>query len=352
MRRHSTRRRAVGDSAVGVSAVGVSAVVAAALSVTLAGCSAPSDDDGEVAHAGQLTAAPARLQAARPVVVDTDLGADDVVALGLLLRRADVDVRAVTVAATGLVSCPDAVDVVTSLAAAVGTAPPTVACGRSDPGPRGRSMPAHWRAAAARGSGLPAVSAEVRHFAAAPQAKAPAARVLGRLARTTSDLTVVALGPLTNLADLASSDPAAFARLGEIHAMGGVLDAAGESGIGEWNAAADPASFEAVLAAAGHGHPLLTVVPLDAVPTATPPELTGPFVGAVTSAAQLPAWWDAATAAALVAPDAATLSLGAFTLDRSEPGRLRRTGEGRVRLVQRLDDDRLRSVYARAFAAR
>ena len=342
MRRPALRRRAL---------VGTVAV-AATLAATLTGCSAPYDDDGEVATTARLLAAPARRQTARPLVVDTDLGADDVVALGLLLRRPDVDVRAVTVAATGLVGCPDAAGVVTALAAAVGTAPPTVACGRRDPGARGRPMPAAWRSAAAAGSGLPEASAEVRHFASAPLARQPAARVLGRLARSTPDLTVVALGPLTNLADLASSDPAAFARLGAIHAMGGVLDGTGESGVGEWNAAADPAAFDAVLTAASTGQPTLTIVPLDAVPPGTPPELSGPVVGAVTSAARLPAWWDAATAAALVDPDAATVSLGAFTLDRAEPGRLRRTGEGHVRLVNQMDSGRLRAVYASAFAAR
>jgi hypothetical protein len=329
------------------------AVLALTISVALGGCTAASDTDGEGLTATRLVAAPGRLQSARPVVVDTDLGADDVVALGLLLRRPDVNVRAVTVAATGLVGCRGAVDVVTRLAAAVGTTAPPVACGRTDPGPRGRAMPAAWRAAAAAGSGLPEASAEVRHFASAPLDARPAATVLGRLARQTPDLTVVALGPLTNLADLASSDPAAFARLGAIHAMGGVLAAGGENGVGEWNAAADPASFETVLSAADTGRrPLLTVVPLDAVPSGTPRELTGPVVGAVASKAQLPAWWDAATAAALVAPDTAILSLGSFTLDRSEPGRLRRHGDGRVRLVRSLDADGLRAVYASAFAAR
>ncbi|KQX64385.1 nucleoside hydrolase [Angustibacter sp. Root456] len=323
-----------------------------ALSAALTGCSGAYDADGEPASAGRLVAAPGRLPSARPVVVDTDLGADDVVALGLLLRRPDVDVRAVTVAATGLVGCPDAGDVVTALAAAVGTPPPPVACGRSEPGPRGRSMPAAWRTAAASGSGLPAPSAQVRHFASAPMVTQPAAGVIGRLARQTPDLTIVALGPLTNLADLASSDPAAFSRLGEIHAMGGVLDGVGEGDVGEWNAAADPASFEAVLAAAASGQPRLTVVPLDAVPPGTPRELTGPVVGAVAAAAQLPAWWDAATAAALVAPDAAVLTSGSFTVSASEPGRLQRKGDGRVRLVQHLGAEGLRAVYASAFAAR
>ena len=341
MSRRRAGRRALGG-----------ALALAALATALTGCTEASDADGEVAASGRLVAAPGRLQSARPVVVDTDLGADDVVALGLLLRRPDVDVRAVTVAATGLVGCPDAVDVVTALAAAVGTQAPVVACGRSHPRPGGRPMPAVWRAAAAKGSGLPEASAEVRHFAPAPLATRPAAQVLGRLARQTHDLTVVALGPLTTLADLASSDPAAFSRLGAIHAMGGVLDGTGEQGVGEWNAAADPASFEVVLSAAGTGRPALTVVPLEAVPPGTPRELTGPVVGPVASAARLPAWWDAATAAALVAPDTATLALGSFTLGGAEPGRLHRTGDGKVRLVQHLDEAGVRAVYASAFASR
>jgi hypothetical protein len=52
--------------------------------------------------AGPDVSAPLRM----PVAVDTDLGADDIVALLYLLGRRDVDVVAVTVVGDGLVRCP------------------------------------------------------------------------------------------------------------------------------------------------------------------------------------------------------------------------------------------------------
>ena len=53
----------------------------------LAGCAVPYDDDGEMTPTGQLDAGAAQDAEATPVVVDTDLGGDDLVALAFLLRH-------------------------------------------------------------------------------------------------------------------------------------------------------------------------------------------------------------------------------------------------------------------------
>jgi hypothetical protein len=326
-------------------------VVLSVCVLVLGGCAAPYDDDGEALTSARLAPAPQRLSSATPVVVDTDLGADDLVAIALLLRHPEVRVEAITVAATGLVGCPQAVDVVADLSAALAIGAPPVACGRAHPGPAGRAMPEPWRQVATQGSGLPRASAVARHLSPVVVAPRPAVDELARLARASRGLTVVALGPLTNVADLSTSDPTAFASLTAVHVMGGVLEAPGENGIGEWNAAADPDAFTQVLRAVGRaGGPELTVVPLDAVPAGTPDALKGPVVGAVSARAGLPAWWDAATAAALVEPDAATANLGSFALGGTEPGRLRRTGDGRVRMVRALDPALVEQVYESVFA--
>jgi inosine-uridine nucleoside N-ribohydrolase len=156
---------------------------------------------------------------------------------------------------------------------------------------------------------------------------------------------VVSLGPLTNLADLARSAPRAYARLAGIHVMAGSVDGPLVDGVAEWNAAADPEAFAAVLA----GPAPVTVVPEDAVPDGTPEALDAPVVAPVAAAAALPAWWDLAAAATLVAPDAATVETGRWVLDPAEPGRLRRTADGKVRLVRSLDADLLETAYRRAF---
>lgn len=318
--------------------------------LVLVGCSAPYDDDGEAFTSARLAPAPQRLSTATPVVVDTDLGADDLVALALLLRHPSVRVEAITVAATGLVGCPEAVGVVADLTAALAVAAPVVACGRAQPGPAGRPMPADWRRTAVEGNGLPQASAEMKHLSPVTVSPRSAAQLLAETARTTRGLTVVALGPLTNIADLSTTDPKAFASLKAVQVMGGVVTAEGEDGVGEWNAAADPDAFAAVLKAVGEGGPRVTIVPLDAVPSGTPKPLTGPVVGAVTTRAALPAWWDAATAAAFVTPRAAVSATGSYRLGGAQPGRLTRVGDGRVRVVDHLDAPTIDQVYATVFA--
>ena len=62
-----------------------------------------------------------------------------------------------------------------------------------------------------------------------------------------------------------------------------------------------------------------------------------------------PRWWDLATAAAFVVPDAAEVETGTWMVDESEPGRLRRTGDGRVRVVTELDRAALDAEYATVF---
>ncbi|MDN4163412.1 nucleoside hydrolase [Nocardioides abyssi] len=326
------------------AAILASAVVAAG-ALALAGCTAPYDDDGEAAS-GRLAPAVAVSDDARRVVVDTDLGGDDLVALAFLLRRPDVRVEAVTVAATGLVGCDAGPDLVADLVAALDVQPVPVGCGRASAGAGGRALPQDWRERAAAGPGLRDAAGPARPAGDAVGLLARAARA----ARSSGRLTVVALGPATNLADLAAERPAAYARLDAVHLMAGAVESPAVDGVVEWNAAADPAALRAVLAAGG---PPVTVVPDDAVPDGTPAVvLDAPVVGGLAAVAGLPRWWDLATAAALVAPDAVEetdVEAGSWTVD--DVGRLERTGPGAVRVVRALDEAALEAAYAEAFAA-
>jgi inosine-uridine nucleoside N-ribohydrolase len=276
-----------------------------------------------------------------PVVVDTDLGGDDLAALAFLLQHPEVRVEAITIAGTGLVGCDPGVDLVADLLTALGEDAVPVACGREEAGPGGRAFPREWRDVAATGTGVP------RDGGTLPAAAETAPELIGRLAAHVDGLEVVEVGPMTNLADLATSRPGSFARLEGIHVMGGSVAGPVVDGVAEWNAAADPAAFATVLAA---GAPL-TVVPEDAVPSGTPSALSAPVVNSVAAAVGYPKWWDLAAAAALVAPNAGVYETGTWTLDDSEPGRLRRGGDGPVRVVRSLDASALEGEYARAFAA-
>jgi hypothetical protein len=215
-----------------------------------------------------------------------------------------------------------------------------VACGREDAGPQGRAFPAAWRDVAAAGSGL------VRSDRTRPASAVPAPALIGRVAARTRGLVVVELGPMTNLADLAASAPRAYGRITGVWTMGGSVDGPLVDGVAEWNAAADPDSFGAVL---GAGVPV-TVVPEDAVPDGTPAALaSAPVLGNIAATIGYPRWWDLAAAAALVVPGAAEVERGTWRPDRA--GRLRRIGPGPVRVVRSLVGESLEAAYARAFLA-
>ena len=65
--------------------------------LALSGCAGGDEDRARPQAPSSALVSP------RPIVVDTDLGADDIIALALLLRSPAVDVRAITV--SGTVSC-------------------------------------------------------------------------------------------------------------------------------------------------------------------------------------------------------------------------------------------------------
>jgi len=306
---------------------------------TLAGCAVPYDDDGEMTSTGQLDGAVSLSADATPVVVDTDLGGDDLVALAFLLRHPSVRVEAVTIAGTGLVGCDPGVDLVADLFTALHLDPVPVACGREEAGPGAAQLPQDWRDVAATGSGLP------RSDTTLTPVRESAPELIGSLAKEIDGLVVVALGPMTNLADLASARDE-LSRLAGIHAMGGSVGGPLLDGVAEWNVAADPEAFATVLVT---GVPL-TVVPEDAIPEGSPAALSAPVVGNIASTMDYPKWWDLATVAALVAPPT-NVDKGAWRLDPAEPGRLVRTEDGPIRMVRSLDAATLESEYELAFSA-
>src|SRR5262245_2081040 len=67
--------------------------------VLIAGCAEPTPTE--------VASAPSTIPAGppRPVIIDTDMGADDWLAILYLLRRPDIDVLAISVAGTGETHC-------------------------------------------------------------------------------------------------------------------------------------------------------------------------------------------------------------------------------------------------------
>lgn len=311
----------------------------------LAACSpAASDVDGEVFAPGPMAPAAEKHADAVPVVVDADLAPDDLAALALLLRHPAVDVVAVTVPMTGLLDCRGT-GLLADFFEALETAPPPVACGTTPRGEDGVAFPADWGAGALMRSGLPrdGTPGELQTVRAASH------DLVARLARRYDGLHVVALGPLTDVAAVLRDHPDAYRRLAGITAMAGSVAAESHAeGVAEWNAGADPAPLAEVVA----GPVPVTLLPDDPVHDGPPDGLAGPVVGGLGRMPEFPspAYWDLPTAGIVVAPDAATTESGTWSVDvTGDRGRLRRTGDGPVRVVTDLDTAALDRLYRAVF---
>lgn len=192
-----------------------------------------------------------------PVVVDTDVGPDDVIALLYLLRHPDVDVRAVTVAGTGLAHCDAGVARVLGLLALAEREGVPVACGAEEPSPGGHPYPDDWRAYADTMPGM-----DLPHGGEADPR--PSVDLLADvITDSATPVRVVTLGPLTNLAALLTAHPEVSEDVADVRIMGGAVTVPGNvsgSAAAEWNVYSDPAAAATVLAS---GLPI-TLVPLDA----------------------------------------------------------------------------------------
>lgn len=160
-----------------------------------------------------------------PVVVDTDLSSDDILALLYLLERGDVDVRAVAVSGTGLVHCPVGARLARALLALEHRPRVPVGCGRADPLSGFNSFPVEWRDRADAFFGL-----------RLPDAGGASGRAVDVLHRAIADaprpVTVLSLAPLTDTADLLRTHPGDRDRIASVIAMGGALRMPGNIGPG------------------------------------------------------------------------------------------------------------------------
>lgn len=200
----------------------------------------------------------------RMVVIDTDMAADDWMAILYLLQRPDVTVRAITVTGAGEAHCAPGVRHALGLSALSGYDGIPVACGRETPLQGSHAFPDSWRAGVDGLLGL-----------ALPEGQASASELTAvellasAIQSSPGKITLLALGPLTNIAETLQKYPTLVEDIDMIYIMGGAVDVGGNvgpSGVGinnnaaEWNIYVDPYAANLVLQS---GAPI-TLVPLDA----------------------------------------------------------------------------------------
>lgn len=202
---------------------------------------------------------------AQPMLIDTDMAADDWMAILYLLQRPDVDVRAITVTGAGETHCEPGVRNALDLVALAGRTEIPVTCGRETPLEGDHVFPQSWRENVDALAGI-----EIPANPNAPHSQEAVALIGDMIREAEGELEIVTLGPLTNLAEAFAAEPGLAQEVQQLYIMGGAFAAPGnvsdapEMGIdneaAEWNIYVDPHAAALVVAS---GAPI-TFVPLDA----------------------------------------------------------------------------------------
>ena len=203
-----------------------------------------------------------------PVVIDTDGGVDDAAALWWALTDPTLDVLAVT-CVWGNVTVEVAAGNVLAVLAAVGREDVPVAIG--EPGPVGPTPPLDRgeHIHGADGLGGTGRTLDADHL----RRDAPAVLVDAVRAQP-GEVSIVTIGPLSNLARAIQVDPELPQLVRELVVMGGVIDGPGNIlPLGEANIAHDPTAAAIVVAADWRTPPLLVGLDVTMRATLSPAEL-------------------------------------------------------------------------------
>lgn len=184
---------------------------------------------------------------ALPVVIDTDPGVDDALALLLAAASPELEVLAITTVA-GNVSLDRATDNARRIAGVAweGREPPTIYRGRV--GGDETAEEVHGIDGLGGAATLTDAEGQPLYPASVPLASGDAVTALiALIADHPGEITLITLGPLTNLAEAIREAPRAMAQVREVVIMGGVFREAGNTtAVAEFNIHVDPASAQVV----------------------------------------------------------------------------------------------------------
>ncbi len=203
-------------------------------------------------------------QAQHPILIDTDAGTDDLMAIAFLASQPSVRIDAITVV-NGLAHPDAGAKNIARLLDLAGRKDIPVFAGRSTPLQGTAEFPAEWRKLSddLPGVTLPASSRP-------PESKPAADYLIERLRDQTRPVRILALGPLTNLAEALKREPSIAGAIEELVIMGGAVRVPGnlrDGGVfktnnttAEWNIFVDPLAARIVFRS---GVPI-RLIPLDA----------------------------------------------------------------------------------------
>lgn len=293
----------------------------------------------------------------RDVIVDTDVSVDDILALLYLLSRPDVNVQAITITGTGITRCDAGIRNVRAMLEVIERTTIPIACGRETPLQGNHAFPNEWRDAAENFFG---VNVQPAQFVTPNE---DAVALFTRIVQTSNvKMSIVALGPLTNLAEAFSQNPALTQKIEMVYSMGGAVNVRGNvdaAETAEWNFYADPIAVEQVFS---RGVPI-TLVPLDATNQVP---ITRDFLARLNAAKQTPAaklaerllqnqraeiergnfyLWDV-VAAFVVTDSSVPITQEMNLVVEGETGRTTQDAQGnRMRVVTKIDAPRFEATF-------
>ncbi len=204
-------------------------------------------------------ALPAAAAAPKPVIIDTDMVTDDWMAILLTLKNPDFSVKAITVTGTGWATCDAGVRIALGLVALVQAGDIPVSCWRETPLFGENVIPPDWR-----------ITLEAANALELPEGGSPSELnavdlFASTLQASAEKVTVLAIGPLTNVGQALETTPALVDKIERIYVMGGAVDVPGsgvtdENSTAEWNIYGDAHAARLVFES---GAPI-TLIPLDA----------------------------------------------------------------------------------------
>ena len=198
-------------------------------------------------------------QEPRPLILDVDTGIDDMIALLIAATSPEINLRGVTCVA-GNVEIHHVARNTGKILRMVGRGDVPVSIGAARPLQRRlRTAPdTHGPT----GTGYVELRGEDRQLGTTEYTAIPASRYLGaHIGRHPGEMSLVALGPLTNLASAVQQGVDLAKGAHDVIWMGGTLEERGNTTeTGEWNACVDPEAVEACLRAGA----IHRIFPLDA----------------------------------------------------------------------------------------
>jgi len=213
-----------------------------------------------LAHAAHSLKSPLSVKAkpavkTKPVIYDTDMAIDDWLALIFLAKHPEIDLKAVTIAASGESHCLPAIDNVQSLLdISAAKSDIIVGCGDSYPLEGYFIFPKPWQQDSDTLSGVPIAPSKRR-----PSSKHAVEIIHQVISQSSQAVTLVPVGPLTNIAQWLERYPEDKTKVERVVIMGGALDVKGNIIVpnytdghpnhhAEWNFFVDPLAAKKVLA--------------------------------------------------------------------------------------------------------